>query len=162
MYSINYYCKWSSYVVCASQKIEQMPYPDDLVCVVTGSDSPLYSDITENEVEMMRFPACLEGNVSESSIIDAILARYERAITEERDLCVEGSFISIELLRSVKTGTPISGDIVRNSLLLILALFYPREKEDDIMGVDVTCLPARERQDLIQYFEANIPTYDAD
>jgi len=145
-------------MLVASSKIPEKRFnQDNPVCVGTGSGSSFKSNVMESEVENMKFTSSSEG-----SIYDAILSAYEQGVEEHRDLCVEGSYVSIELLRKTKAKEILGRDVVRNSLLLLLALFYPLGNGDNLRGVDITCLPPEEQRELTENFEDILPVCNVD
>lgn len=99
----------------------------------------------------------VEKLISEDQLYDAILARLSSISKRKNEVCWE-SRTYVELMKILKNGEEPSENAVRNSLLLILALFNPRREGVDLWGIDIDKINPKERQQLIHEILDALPT----
>ncbi len=91
-------------------------------------------------------------NWSEKGVYDGILDAYDQGIEEHWDLCTIGSYLSIEIIRDGVTKT--TPEVIRNALLLLLELFYPKLTSHPSTSTDITRLPLKEKRKLADRLKA--------
>ncbi len=91
----------------------------------------------------------IEKVESENQLYDAILERLSvTASKRKEDTCWE-SQTYVELMRLLKNGEEPCDGAVRNSILLILALFSPGREGVDLWGPDLQNINPNDRQAII-------------
>ncbi len=91
----------------------------------------------------------IENIESENQLYNTILDRLASLASErEEDPCWE-SQTYVELMQILKSGKEPSDGAVRNSIIMLLALFSPRYEGVDLWGTDVQKLKPQDRQQLI-------------
>jgi hypothetical protein len=105
------------------------------------------SDVTETPGALRKFM-----DWSEMGVYNTILSAYEQGIQEDRDLFMEGCFLSIDLLRG--GAAKLDRDVVRNALLLLLAIFYPKNPAMPFPGEIITELPLEQQRKVLHRLRA--------
>ncbi len=100
----------------------------------------------------------IEKITDENQLYDAILARISSgSSTPKEDTCWETQTY-VELMKILKNGEEPSDNAVRNSILLLLALFSPRREGVELWGTDLQKMNPQDRQQLIYELLDALPT----
>ncbi len=100
----------------------------------------------------------IERIVSENQLYDAILGRLSAMAPLRKDNDRWESQVYVELMRILKNGEEPSNNAIRNSILLLLALFNPALEGVDLWGTDMQKINPRDRQQLINEVLESLPT----
>ncbi len=100
----------------------------------------------------------VEKPVSENQLYDAILERLSVIASKRKDDACWESQTYVELMRILKNGEEPSDNAVRNSIILLLALFNPGREGVELWGTDLQKINAKDRQQLIYELLEALPT----
>ncbi len=91
----------------------------------------------------------IEKIESENQLYDAILERLSVIASKRKDDARWESQTYVELMRILESGEEPSNNAVRNSILLLLALFSPGREGVDLWGTDMQKMNPQDRQKII-------------
>ncbi len=103
-------------------------------------------------------PPVIDGTRAEVGIYENILAAYQCTLKGGKDRVTLGSRIVPALARLMKEGGNACANTARNSLVIVLALFFLRDNQPSFPGQDITALNPRERDHLLADLAGALPS----